>query len=130
MSEKAMRYYCERKDNKWDEVDEFVYKNWDRVTTPKKDIEGNPTSEEEKRYTGNRFTVNEDGTVQMDMPQRVRGDVLGWIVRICGVSIPQGSMQGGFAPKPTDLLRIRPKGSKAKNPIIYDVRTKQKLRAI
>lgn len=126
----AMRYYCERGDKRWDEVDQFVYENWDRVTSPKLDVEGRQTGEEEKRYSGNRFTVNDDGTVQMELPSRVRSDVLGWIVRICGVSVPQHSIQGGFAPKPTVLLTVRPRGSKAKHPLLYDVQSGRKLRAV
>ena len=101
------------KETTWEQVDQFVYDNYQFVVN----------DDGERRYAENRFCVIE-GEINLRYLTASKAE-LGVIMRLLGVTIPQGFAAGGFAKFQPDTLLIHKKNSK----ICYRKGVKYKLAA-
>lgn len=92
------RFFVQRVDRRWDEVDEFVFTHRNEVITDGKE-----------RYNGGTIILGDDG--QIAIGARLTATELQWVTRMLGVMplSPDARITGGFCDEPS-MLTLRIKG--------------------
>lgn len=119
-------YFVQRRDGGWDEVDEYIFANSDKVIVHREEITDDEEvrTVEHLRYTSNKFAVV-DGRVHLAIEDLTVNE-LGKIARLAGATIPSGSVNGGIATWPEGLLMVKER----RWLYHYDVRTGSKFRKV